>query len=318
MKLCSGIYTFVQGKNINRMSVVVEIPEVTRDVRIGSVFNYLFKVIKQTENTDKDVIWDFQGRVFLHPFFMAPLSIYKHMSEKNIICKNYSDICKSYFEKVCFENLLFIDKNTDLIKSLQEFEDKSYTPICCFEMCGEHVDSLQTVLQNVIEKQSKMDTKLKTPLSYFLGELICNISQHSQSKYGYVFCQYLKREKSILLCIADRGITIYGSYLNSKKYMDEIGEDEALALKKANEGYSTKDLPNPEDRGYGLSSTKNMLVNGLGGDFFMFSGSAFHRHNRESCDFINLPPNFNWVGTIVLMRIPTEVEKSFNYYNYIQ
>ena len=240
------------------------------------------------------------------------------MSGRKICCKNYSPVCKSYFEKVSFENMMHIDKNTDLKDALKGFENKTYTPICRFDMCGEHVDSLQTVLQNIIEKQSKMDKKLKTPLSYFLGELICNISQHSNSGVGYVFSQYLKREKAITLCIADCGITIYGSYLRTQKYLDEIGDDEAVALKKANEGYSTKNLPNPEDRGYGISSTKDMLVNGLGGAFFMFSGGAFHRHSREFCDFINLPTNFNWPGTIILMRIPVEVEEGFDYNNYIQ
>ena len=154
------------------MSKVVKIPEVTRDVRIGSVFNYLFQVIRETENANDDIVWDFQNRVFFHPFFMAPLSIYKQMSGRKICCKNYSPVCKSYFERVSFENMMHIDKNTDLKDALKGFENKTYTPICCFDMCGEHVDSLQTVLQNIIEKQSKMDKKLKTPLSYFLGELI--------------------------------------------------------------------------------------------------------------------------------------------------
>lgn len=301
------------------MSKVVKIPEVKEDVRIGSAFNFLFQVIRETENSEGNVVvWDFQNRTFFHPFFIAPLSIYKQMNGKTIICKNISDACKSYFEKVSFENMMYIDKDTDLKDALQGFDDKTYTPICCFDMCGEHVDSLQTVLQNIIEKQSKMDKKLKTPLSYFLGELICNISQHAKSEVGYVFSQYLPKEKAITLCIADRGITIYGSYLRTQKYLDEIGDDEAVALKKANEGYSTKNLPNPEDRGYGISSTKDMLVNGLGGAFFMFSGGAFHRHSREYCDFTNLPKAFNWPGTIILMRIPIEVEEGFDYNNYIQ
>ena len=50
----------------------------------------------------------------------------------------------------------------------------------------------------------------------------------------------------------------------------------------------------------------------------MFSGGAFHRHSREFCDFINLPANSNWPGTIILMRIPVEVEEGFDYSNYIQ
>lgn len=38
------------------MSKVVKIPEVTRDVRIGSVFNYLFQVIRETENANDDIV----------------------------------------------------------------------------------------------------------------------------------------------------------------------------------------------------------------------------------------------------------------------
>lgn len=38
--------------------------------------------------------------------------------------------------------------------------------------------------------------------------------------------------------------------------IEEIGDNEAEALKFANEGYSTKNLPEAENRGFGISSTK--------------------------------------------------------------
>ena len=164
----------------------------------------------------------------------------------------------------------------DLGDILSPYIDRSYIPVCKFSLCNSNVDALQSVLQKVIEKQSRADSKITTPLSYFLGELICNMLQHSYGQYGYIFSQYLnKRENSIDLILADDGITIYGSYVNSGRYVDLIGDNEAEALKLANEGYSTKDLPETENRGFGISTSKSMLVNGLGGSFFMLSGELF-------------------------------------------
>ena len=101
------------------MSRIVRIPEVKEDVRIGSVFNFLFQVIRDTEKAEGNiVVWDFQNGTFFHPFFIAPLTIYKQMNDKTIRCKNVSSACKSYFEKVSFENMMFIDKGYGFEKSI--------------------------------------------------------------------------------------------------------------------------------------------------------------------------------------------------------
>ena len=143
------------------------------------------------------------------------------------------------------------------------------------------------------------------------------MNEHSKGKYGYIFAQYLKKEGSIDLVIADDGITIYGSYINSGKYLDEIGTDEAKALKMATEGKSTKNMPDAENRGYGISSSKEMLVDGLKGSFFILSGGAFHRHDANENISVKLPPVVNWNGTIILMRIPINVPNDFDYNKYL-
>lgn len=52
------------------MSNIINIPNVTRDERIGSAFNYLFRVIHQVEAINSnDIIWDFKDCSFFHPFF---------------------------------------------------------------------------------------------------------------------------------------------------------------------------------------------------------------------------------------------------------
>ena len=299
--------------------IVVPVPNVDRDERIGSVFNHLFNIIYQTEGNDSNVIiWDFSNTTFFHPFFLAPLVIYKQRCEKKIECINIPYYLSKYLELVNFHTPFLIEEGMDLGELLEEYVYRSYIPVCQFDLCNNNVDALQTVLQNIIERQCDADKNITTPLSYFLGELVCNISQHSYSKYGYIFSQYLTKEKCIDLIIADNGITVFGSYVRTGKYLDDIGGNEAKALKMANEGYSTKDLPENENRGFGISTSKSMLVDGLNGAFFMLSGGAFHRHDNNVNVFVKLPEPINWSGTIILMRIPVTVPTDFKYLKYVR
>ena len=51
----------------------------------------------------------------------------------------------------------------------------------------------------------------------------------------------------------------------------------------------------------------------------MLSGSAFHRsYLGEEEKYVNLPKSINWQGTFILMRIPTNIPKTFYLYNYIE
>lgn len=60
-----------------------------------------------------------------------------------------------------------------------------------------------------------------------------------------------------------------------------------------------------------------MVVNGLGGAFFMLSGQAFFRSDENGEQFVNLPDGMNWDGTIILVRLPLKQKAGFNVYNYI-
>ena len=116
----------------------------------------------------------------------------------------------------------------------------------------------------------------------------------------------------------DRGITIAGSFQQAGLYQDEIDGSETEALKLANEGYSTKNRPEAENRGYGISTSKEMLVVGMKGAFFMLSGGAFHRYENGANDYIDLRNLFRWQGTVVLMRIPVVLPDGFNYIDYLE
>ncbi|WP_282748620.1 hypothetical protein [Paraprevotella xylaniphila] len=297
------------------MKQIIPIPNVPRDDRIGSVFNHLFKVIYATRLSHDDVVWDFSDTTFFHPFFLAPFAIYKSLCGKNIECRNMPSYLSSYLDSIYFHTFLDIKDDSDLQKSLQSYSEKSYIPICRFSLKNKNIDRMQSLVQATIEKQNKLDSSLKSAISYMLSELICNISEHSESEFGYLYSQ--RKGDALNICIADAGVTVYGSYLRAKKYLEKISGNEAEALRIANEGFSTKDLPNAENRGFGLSTTKRMIVDGLGGSFFMLSGGAFHRHNKDGIQYIKLPEYISWDGTVLLIRIPLTVPSDFNYYKYI-
>lgn len=255
---------------------------------------------------------------FLHPFFLLPLRLYKGQSDKNISMGNINPNVDGYFNAIHFNDLLEIKADTRLDKTLEPYLKKTFIPFCKWNVStNTKADEAQSILQKIIERQSGAANGMEMPLSYFLGELIDNIEQHSESKYAYIFSQYLPNEGCIDLCIADEGITIYGSFIRAGKHIDKIKGNEAMALQMANEGVSTKDRPSAENRGYGISVSRNMLVNGLGGAFFMLSGQAFHRHDKRGTDFVNLPEPIGWDGTVILLRIPIRIPNGFNIYKYI-
>lgn len=301
----------------------ITIPIVNRSNRIGSTFNYLFSVIDQCKNCGSSLVWDFNKSSFFHPFFVAPLAIYRDYISKSAIVRytNINPILLQYLSVIKFFDFLNINDSTNLNDILCTYEDRTYIPICRFELnnksSGRNIDNMQSVIQSVIMKQNNIDIRLKSPISYLFGELICNMQQHSNAKYGYLFSQYIKSDNSLYICLADNGITIYGSYVIKEKYLNIIGENEATALKLATEGYSTKNLPDSENRGYGISTNIKMIVQGLGGEFFILSGGAFHRDDKDNDIYINLPPDLSWNGTIILVKIPVNVNNEFNFCKYL-
>lgn len=231
------------------MKKVIHIPNVDRDERIGSAFNHLFQVIQQTDNCCmNDLCWDLSNTSFFHPFFLAPLVIYKQRCEKNVICINRPIRITGYLDLVYFENPLLVDAGSNMKEVLEPYISKTYLPVCQFDLHKSNIDDLQSILQRIIKTQSGADYRIVTPLSYLLGELIDNMNEHSQGKHGYIFSQYLKKEDCIDLVLADDGITVLGSYVKAQKFLDEINGNDAEALRLANEGKSTKNLPNAENK----------------------------------------------------------------------
>lgn len=306
------------------MKNIVKIPSVTRDGRIGSVFNYLFSVINQSESMEDEVVWDFCNQPTLHPFFIFPLAIYRHALKERVRLSHANECptLLSYLRVIRFEDFLDVNDNKELEDVLKRYNGKSYTPICRFDLRYRDIDGMQSIVESLIRKQVSLSADLRGSISYMFAELICNMQEHSDAKSGYLFSQYLRKDKCLYIGLADDGITIYGSYVKTGKYLDEIngevGNEEAKAISMAKEGFSTKNRPNAENRGYGISSNSRMIVEGLGGSFFLFSGGAFNREEGLTNRCFTLPENIRWDGTIILVKIPIEQNANYSYYKYIR
>lgn len=308
-------------KYSNGQNAMVIIPPIGRDARIGSVFNHIFSIMYQTEQTDtsegKKVIWNFSQCKFLHPFFLGALSILKRQYGDIVIMQDVKPEISSYLDTVYFGSPLSIlpEGNDDTM--WKKYENKNYLPICMFHPYDNSSVKAQELVQRTIRQQLSRDNGVHGVLSLLLGELIDNITEHSHSDEGYLFCQSLPHEKMLYVLISDTGRSIFSSYASDERYAGLLTNLESSGLLLALSGKSTKDRPENENRGYGISKSRKLIIDGLGGEFFILSGSAFVRYDRNGDSVADVPGDFRWNGTIILLKIPTEIPRDFNIYKYI-
>jgi hypothetical protein len=179
---------------------------------------------------------------------------------------------------------------------------------------GDAIKHLKTCLQSLSQNDI---TALNSPITYLLDELICNIQQHAQVDAGYAFVDYNPVDDSIEIVVADEGITIYGSYVAAQKHLELLGDSDAQALNLAQNGYSVKNLPETENRGYGISSNMRMVVEGLKGEFAVFSGNALLIQFADRKGVLSLPKEIDFKGTMVIVKFPAHVPAEFDFYKYI-
>lgn len=166
-------------------------------------------------------------------------------------------------------------------------------------------------------QKPELSSAFNSPLTYLCDELICNIQQHAQTDKGHIYAGYNPQSDSIEIAIADYGVTIYGSYVAAQKHLDKLGDSDADALNLAQNGYSVKNLPDTENRGYGISSNIRMVANGLHGEFAVMSGNALLLRDATKRKILSLPKYIDFKGTMVLVRIPAQIPNGFNMYDYM-
>lgn len=87
-------------------------------------------------------------------------------------------------------------------------------------------------------------------------------------------------------------------------------------MQEATNGKSAKIYE--KTRGFGIMTSKRMLVEGLKGKYFLFSGNAFYIWTEEHKNISLLNEKCHWQGTMLALRIPKIAPKEFNYINYLE
>lgn len=246
---------------------------------------------------------------------MAPLAVLC-THKKGTIFFEKAVLLKSFFKDIHFEDFVDVGDISLFKNILERYSIKTYIPICRFIPTTPNIDTFQSVIEHILEQQTSIPRQIYNALSYIFGELISNITEHSNCQYGYIFTQFHPIDKMLDICIMDDGRTIYGSYVARNKYLDTI-DSEATALQMATMGYSTKNLPQAENRGYGISSSIKMIIEGLKGIMVILSGGALIYCESDKEQIINIPDTCKINGTMLLLRIPTTCTQDFDYKQYI-
>jgi len=270
--------------------------------------------INQSE--DKEDILIFQNNIFVTPLFILPLLVYVSGSQKKI---RYQ-FTNSYLDTIQFGSGGIKPEELDfptLHHSLNKYSAKTYIPIIDFPTDQKHTRERNEILlavENLLSTQIRLQPNITAGLKYLIEESVDNIIEHSDSKRGYVFGQSYPSKKYMDICIADNGITLLGSY---RKMEENKITDHLSAMKAANLSVSTKNLPGAENRGYGIRTSRKMLVKGLSGNYVMLSGNVLYLKSKKIEQFMVLPDIATWQGTIVAMRIPY-VNASFSYIDFVE
>ncbi len=197
------------------------------------------------------------------------------------------------------------------------FARKTYIPIVKFPTALNGSDKRDAILCSVLSilnGQNGFGDNVKNGLHYIIGESVDNMVEHSHSKYGYIVAQSYPTMGFTDICIADTGGTILGSYAGNPRTAG-IGSD-IEAIQSAVSGISAKNLPEAENRGFGLRTTIRMLTSGLSGEYLLASGNALFAASGNAVRFMELPFGVRFHGTVIAFRIP-EIMDDFNYMKYI-
>lgn len=292
----------------------------------GDGLNHFFDILSQVQSlSDKEaLILDMRECVFLTPFFLLPITllISKESDKRkvDILFPESKSGIHEYLRSIRFHEGLRPETfpNTQYSMLLEDFSGKNYIPIIDFPADRdskniETRDSFLSTVGSIISKQVDLKGQIKTGVLYLIDEAVNNIVDHSGESRGYIFAQYFRANGFLDICIGDCGITILGSYKKGGNL--EITSDED-ALINSSKGLSTKNRPGAENRGFGISTSLNMLVNGLKGKYALLSGSAILIKTLDREEVVVTPSKLHWQGTILTLRVPYAGNLNFNAHDY--
>jgi len=197
---------------------------------------------------------------------------------------------------------------------LDRYLAKTYIPITNFPAqrtvaATRQRDKFLGVINNLLVRQTGLEGGMHTGIMYLIDEAVNNIVDHADTERGYIFAQYFPSTGFFDICIADGGQGLLQRY-RSTGNMAFKTDVEAIAA--AADGVSTKNAPGAEGRGFGIRTSKSMLVDGIGGSYFLQSGAAFLVKTPDFEELRSLPEVLSHTGSLVAIRILNIKNTAFN------
>lgn len=287
------------------------------NAEIGASIEVLLSFLEKTNAIKQDdkVTIDLSAVNFAYPFFTLPIASIINALQVNGIETNIipSQHCSSYLSTIRFPQGFEPIENQEWAQGLEYYRQKTYLPVCNIPIKNSQTrNDLLSTFENILKQQLGIKGQLSTVISYLISEAMDNISDHANIENGWIMIQNYPTKGFLDICITDTGIGIWQSYQNCG---NKNINSHASAIKEAINGHSTKDY---RERGFGLSTSRKMLVEGLNGSYFLFSGSAFYIWNQEFDQINAINVNNSWQGTMLALRIPKNIPEDFNYITYLE
>jgi len=260
----------------------------------------------------RNIIINLKNIQFVQPTFILALAVLFDMLEERgsslIVNQPKDGYCNSYLKYINFPSGIRPDVIKDWERLLNKHPYRTYLPIVNFPTDRDEIstnvrEKLLSQINLIIKSRLNIESELQNAVSYLISEITDNIIEHSGINRGWLMVQFYPTTHYLDICLIDAGKTILGSYIDNG--MLEI-KDDATAIEKALIGLSTK----RDDRGTGLRTSRVICMDGLDGDFILYSGNALYFKNKIAI------LQRRWPGTLVAMRIKSKVEK-FDIYSYI-
>ena len=306
------------------MEVTYKVPRSIPDnfgAPIGELL-HLINLINSGEN--EGVIIDFSDCRFGNSFHLGTIAMLLSKSNEGKLPVKLSvtglenPFIRSYLSAICFPNCFDTLLGSN-IKKLDTYSRKTYIPIVKFPANSQAPNDLirEKMLEaagNVIQRQLQLSGEFLNAVKYFISEITNNVADHSKGDSGYMFAQYFSHKLYIDLCVIDDGRGIFDSFANSTTYHPASHVE---AIEMAVNGCSTK---GENSRGFGIPSSRHMLVKGLGGRFLMWSGCAGYLEQRGAAGSgsVELAEKQAFPGTFVGFRIPLNPNPDFRYIDYLE
>lgn len=183
----------------------------------------------------------------------------------------------------------------------------TYYPITYFTA----YDDINKTVNDLIDHLKKqIHSNFGSGVTYLLSELSDNIDIHSNFSHAAVMAQYFPKKNKLDLSIIDNGISVPHNF---EKHGIKFSDD-CDAIKKAIEGISTKE---ESGRGFGLRTSKNLVLEGLNGEMYILSRKGaliLNPKNKEKSQEIMKKP---LKGTLIYMRFSAP-KKGLNIIEYVE